>query len=61
MNRENTKAERVMSKVTPASAKKDGRPILKAGPSTGPAIDMDALKRQYMPRNQHNLIMPNQA
>jgi hypothetical protein len=45
MSRENTKATKIMSKVTPSSVKKDGKPILKAGPATGPALDMEALKR----------------
>lgn len=41
MTREATKAAKIVSKITPASAKKDPRALLKVGPSTGPAMDMD--------------------
>ena len=62
MHREATKAVRVVQKsgIDLQAKKNDGKPVLKLGPSTGPAMDMEAFKRGVMPAT-NNLIIPGQA
>ena len=61
MAREATKAQRVVQKsgIDMQAKKNDGKPILKLGPSTGPAMDMEAFKRGVMPTT-NNLVIPGQ-
>ena len=63
MQRENVKAVKYATKVgVDGQAKKnDGKPVLKMGPSTKPAMDMAALKRAFMPTDTSNLVIPGQV
>lgn len=59
MARENTKATKMAEKGMIQAKKKELN--LRAGPATGPALDMEALKNQYIPQEVTNSLPTQQA